>query len=86
MQVFLISFGEGRWEVGDFLSSRAIDFPVLLDTNKKCGANFGVWGVPKTFILNHKCEIVFSTQGVTPNYEVLIREKIKPRLNELWKN
>lgn len=74
--VFLIGFGEGRWEVGDYFSQNPVDFPVLIDSTKKVGAEWGIFGVPNTFIIDENCNIRFHLQGSRTDYEEFIRGKL----------
>ncbi len=74
--VFLIGFGEDRWKVGDHFSQNPVDFPVLIDSSKKVGSEWGVFGVPNTFILDGRCKKRFHLQGSRTDYEELIKKKV----------
>lgn len=80
--VFLIGFGEGRWEVGDYFSQNPVDFPVLIDSTKKVGAEWGIFGVPNTFIIDGNCNIRFHLEGSRKDYEEFIRKKVSEVLKE----
>lgn len=82
VEIFLISFGENKWAVGDFLSQNPLDFVVLLDTTKKTGGSWGIFGVPYTFIFDGNCRLSERIIGSRIDYLEFLRNKLK----EILKN
>jgi len=74
--VFLIGFGEDRWKVGDHFSQNPVDFPVLIDPQKKVGSEWGIYGVPNTFIIDKNCRIRFHLIGSRTDYEDFIKNRV----------
>ena len=63
-------------KVKSFIKGRRFTFTVLLDTNKDVYRKFRLYGLPHTFVLNEKGEIVFRRFGYRPGDEVALKEKI----------
>ena len=78
LQVLAISQDSPRSvsKVKSFIKGRRFTFPVLLDTNKDVYRKFRLYGLPHTFVLNRKGEIVFRRYGYRPGDENELKEKV----------
>jgi cytochrome c biogenesis protein CcmG/thiol:disulfide interchange protein DsbE len=79
LQVLAISQDSPRSvaKVKSFIKGRRFTFTVLLDTNKEIYRKFRLYGLPHTFVLDKKGEIVFRRYGYRPGDEVELKETIK---------
>jgi cytochrome c biogenesis protein CcmG/thiol:disulfide interchange protein DsbE len=59
-----IIYQDGADEVRKYLANRSNVFPQLMDPNSRTAIDFGIAGVPESFILNAKGEIVHKQAGV----------------------
>lgn len=84
LQVVAISQDSPRSvaKVKSFIKGRRFTFTVLLDTNKEVYRKFRLYGLPHTFVLNEKGEIVFRRYGYRPGDEVALQEKIEELMAE----
>ena len=70
-------------KVKSFIKSRRFTFTVLLDTNKEVYRKFRLYGLPHTFVLNGKGEIVFRRFGYRPGDEKALAEKIEELMGKI---
>jgi peroxiredoxin len=69
-------------KVKSFISGRRFTFMVLLDTNTEVFRKFRLYGLPHTFILNDKGEIVFRRYGYKPGDEKEVKAQIEDMLGQ----
>jgi len=55
----------GAREVAAYMASRGLNFPVILDEHGDLAADWGVVGVPASFVVDPQGEIRFATLGYT---------------------
>lgn len=67
-------------KVKSFVAGNRYEFTVLLDTNGDVQRKYGLLGVPFTFVLNPRGEILFKHFGYRPGDEVTLREEIEKAL------
>ena len=84
LQVVAISQDSPRSvsKVKSFIKGRRFTFPVLLDTNKDVYRKFRLYGLPHTFILDEKGEIVLRRFGYRPGDEVELKKTIEVLIEE----
>jgi thiol-disulfide isomerase/thioredoxin len=63
LEVLAVDVGEGEARVRDFLKSAPVKFPVLLDRDGKAQREWGVRGLPTTFVLDPSGRIRYSFVG-----------------------
>ena len=61
--ILAINLKEGREKVKSFMVSERLTFPALLDSSGEVAQRYGVRGVPTTFLVNGKGEIVGKALG-----------------------
>ncbi len=61
--VLAINLKEGREKVKSFMVSERLTFPALLDSSGEVAQRYGVRGIPTTFLVNGKGEIVGKALG-----------------------
>jgi len=61
--ISIASWSEGEAEVKAYMQENHLTFPVLLDNNGGLAEDFGLNGVPASFILDPKGEIKFVETG-----------------------
>jgi len=65
-----INIQEDKATVEEFLSSMGVTYPVLLDRDGKVSAQFGIEGIPTTFLIDENGKIVAKNVGMM-TYEQL---------------
>ncbi|ADL42985.1 alkyl hydroperoxide reductase/ Thiol specific antioxidant/ Mal allergen [Caldicellulosiruptor obsidiansis OB47] len=65
-----INIQEDKATVEEFLSSMGVTYPVLLDRDGKVSAQFGIEGIPTTFLIDKNGKIVAKNVGMM-TYEQL---------------
>ena len=50
--ILAINMGESSSEVSEFMESRNLSFPVLLDISQNIALQYNVWAIPTTFLLD----------------------------------
>lgn len=82
LQVVAISQDSPRSvsKVKSFVSGRRFTFTVLLDTNTEVFRKFRLYGLPHTFVLNDKGEIVLRRFGYKSGDEKEVQAKIEEML------
>ena len=58
-----VNVGETKGVAAEFLRSRKVSYPILLDTDSATARLYGVTGLPTTFILNRAGAIEFKVLG-----------------------
>lgn len=53
-----INIQEDKTTVEEFLSSMGVTYPVLLDRDGKISAQFGIEGIPTTFLIDEKGKVI----------------------------
>jgi cytochrome c biogenesis protein CcmG/thiol:disulfide interchange protein DsbE len=71
-------FQDDANQVKRYLTENTSIFPHLLDPDGRVAIEYGVSGVPETFILNHEGRIMAKHTGI------LSEERLKSTLNLLW--
>ncbi|MGZ5061308.1 MAG: TlpA disulfide reductase family protein [Usitatibacter sp.] len=61
--VLTVNFGESREKVSQFLGKEKIALPVLLDPEKESAREWGVGGLPMTFLIDAKGRVRYSVFG-----------------------
>lgn len=60
-------------DINDYLKDNNLSFPVINDNNGKLAQQFGVSGVPTSFIINPDGEIVYTEVGYTTSWGLRLR-------------
>jgi len=60
-------------EIQDYLNEHQLDFPVINDQFGELSTRYGVQGVPASFIVNSKREIVAAERGYTTEWGLRLR-------------
>ena len=63
LEVVAINFRESREEVKKFFTELGLTFTALLDKDGKVFEKYGAWGIPLTYIINQKGELVGKAAG-----------------------
>ncbi len=66
--------------VKPFAKGRKLEYPVLLDPEKRVGRLYNVSLIPALFIIDREGRIRFTHRGFKPGDEVLLREEIEELL------
>jgi len=64
--VMAVDIGEDRRKVESFMKKNNINFPVYLDSSGAISANYGVTGIPTTFIIDPDGKIIGRAIGPRP--------------------
>jgi len=74
-----INYKDKEIDAKDYLINEGNPYSFVgIDANGKIGLDFGVFGLPETFLINNKGEIIFKHIG--PITEQIIYEQINPLL------
>lgn len=60
-------------EVHDYLLQQGVDYPVVNDEGGSLASQYGVQGVPATFVLDSEGRVRFATRGYTSGWGLRIR-------------
>jgi thiol-disulfide isomerase/thioredoxin len=63
LEVLAVDVGEGAARVRDFLKTAPVKFPVLMDRDSRAQRDWGVRGLPTTFVLDPSGRIRYSFVG-----------------------
>ena len=63
LEVVAVNFKEGREEIQKFFTELGLTFTALLDKDGKVFEKYGAWGIPLTYIINQKGELVGKAAG-----------------------
>jgi peroxiredoxin len=61
--VLAVNYRESAEQVNGFLTRHKLSFPSVLDPDAKVAELYQVWGLPATFIINRRLEIVGKVAG-----------------------
>jgi thiol-disulfide isomerase/thioredoxin len=61
--VLTVNYGESREKISQFLGKEKIALPVLLDPEKESAKEWGVGGLPMTFLIDAKGRVRYSVFG-----------------------
>lgn len=61
-----INIGESQKKVSGFVGKMGINYPVLLDENKSVAHDYGIVGIPTSFLVSADGEIVGEYHAATP--------------------
>ena len=62
-EVITVNFGESAEKITPFLDKEKVTLPVLLDTQKETARDWGVRGVPMTFLVDARGRVRYSAFG-----------------------
>ena len=62
-EVITVNFGEGAEKIAEFLGKEKVTLPVLLDPQKETAGDWGVRGLPMTFLVDAKGRVRYSVFG-----------------------
>jgi len=62
-EVITVNFGESAEKIAQFLDKEKVTLPVLLDTQKETAQEWGVGGLPMTFLVDARGRVRFSVFG-----------------------
>jgi len=71
--ISIASWSEGRVNVNAYMKENQLTFPVMLDDSGQIAQNFGVKGVPASFILSPTGEIKFVETGYSTELGIRFR-------------
>lgn len=77
VQVVGINMGETTDDIASFNERVPVDFPLLLSPDMSAGQDWGVRGLPTTFILDPEGRIVFEVLGDQPWDDATIVDQIR---------
>ena len=62
-EVITVNFGESAEKIAQFLDKENVTLPVLLDTQKETAKDWGVGGLPMTFLVDARGRVRYSVFG-----------------------
>ena len=62
-EVITVNFGESAEKIAQFIGKEKVTLPVLLDTQKDAAKDWGVGGLPMTFLVDAKGRVRYSVFG-----------------------
>jgi cytochrome c biogenesis protein CcmG, thiol:disulfide interchange protein DsbE len=62
-EVITVNFGESREKIAQFLGKEDLTLPVLVDTQKEAAKDWGVGGLPMTFLVDARGRVRYSVFG-----------------------
>ena len=62
-EVITVNFGESAEKIAQFLDKENVTLPVLLDTQKESAKDWGVGGLPMTFLVDARGRVRYSVFG-----------------------
>jgi cytochrome c biogenesis protein CcmG, thiol:disulfide interchange protein DsbE len=78
VQFYGVLYGDDKEKANAWLEKRGSAFPTLMDPSGRTAIDYGVAGVPETFIVNGKGEIVEKVVGpIDPNAVARVLENIQ---------
>lgn len=77
-----VNYQESADDVKRFFTRHKLSFPSLLDPNAKVAEMYQVWGLPATFIMNRRMEIVGKVAGSRDWHSETARELFRQLLAE----
>jgi len=82
LKVVLISFKEREKTLREFAEKNGVKFPVLMDKYGKTAQAFGVFGLPRNFIVGSDCTLKRQIIGEQKDLEKILEEEIKKIIGE----
>ena len=61
--IITVNFGESAEKIAQFLGKEKVTLPVMLDTRKEMAKDWGVGGLPMTFLVDAKGRVRYSVFG-----------------------
>ena len=80
LKVVLVSFQEREKTLREFAEKNGVKFPVLMDKYGEVAQGFGVFGLPRTFIVGSDCTLKKQIIGEQKDLEIMLENEIKLRL------
>ena len=77
LKVVLVSFQEREKTLREFAEKNAVKFPVLMDKYGETAQGFGVFGLPRTFIIGADCNLKKQIIGEREKLEEILESEIK---------
>ncbi len=81
LQVVLIGFQEGESSLRTFAVSNNLPFTVLMDKYGDTAKDFGVFGLPRTYVIGKDCMVIKQIIGEQPQLESVLEHEIKKALH-----
>ena len=86
LQVVGVNLDQKPADAARFLATHHVTFPIALGANEPCAKQFGVAGMPSTFVVDRRGAIRVAHSGFTPGegqalrgiVERLLTEPLKP--------
>ena len=63
LEVITVNFGESAEKIAQFIGKERVTLPVLLDTQKETAKDWGVGGLPMTFLVDARGRVRYSVFG-----------------------
>ena len=82
LKVVLVSFQEREKTLREFAEKNGVKFPVLMDKYGETAQAFGVFGLPRTFIVGADCTLRKQIIGEQKDLEKILEEEIKKIMGE----
>lgn len=76
LKIVLISFKEREKTLREFAEKNGVKFPVLMDKYGETAQAFGVFGLPRTFIVGPDCALKKQIIGEQKDLEVMLESEI----------
>jgi peroxiredoxin len=77
LKVVLISFQEREKTLREFAEKNGVKFPVLMDKYGETAQAFGVFGLPRTFIVGADCTLKKQIIGERKDLEKILESEIR---------
>ncbi len=82
LKIALISFQEKERAIREFAEANSVPFPILMDKYGEMAKDFGVYGLPRTFIIKGDCTLKRQIIGELQNLEEELEKEIREELGE----
>lgn len=84
LEILAVNLGEPPDRIRAFLDAfePTLAFPILLDLEGEAFQAWGVRGLPKTFVVNKRGQIVYEAEGGRDMNSAHIRERLQELMNE----
>ena len=77
LKIVLVSFQEREKTLREFTEKNGVKFPVLMDKYGETAQAFGVFGLPRTFIVGVDCTLRKQIIGEQKDLEKILENEIK---------
>ncbi|MCX5858649.1 MAG: TlpA disulfide reductase family protein [Proteobacteria bacterium] len=81
LKVVLVSYQEREKTLREFAEKNGVKFPVLMDKYGEAAQAFGVFGLPRTFIVGADCTLKKQIIGERKDLEIILENEIKLKLD-----